>query len=1586
MFPAMLKFGGIPDQWEKRLARYLLLKVDFLDHKTLDDLSNISGSLGANSVFALRDIRLKTEVCFFSVPNSNHYEITLTLIWQRLKDILKFPKRLDITSAVTGTLTITIPRGFIAGGMVEIQLDDTKVELELIAPSPEEPSPLSTPRGSGTPRPASPDDVNDFPLTAEELAQSFLETQSDAEKQQLMSIYAEDPLAASILSQSTSSVDAEEEEEEAVGVGFMPGLPGFLAQLINGIMDNLVIRVNNTTVVLHTTLSEERGHERVTLELKMDELDIEGISRKVPGSSPEDTKQHPKKQGKRRITLENIRGFIEAEARMFGIDDRADLDESMFTARSEDASETQSSAHSEPQHEPAAEMYDSTSTIQEHFVDSRGESPASTSPPRTPSSPSPEIQESTSSIAPPSPEQLFQPTLSQSRSSHYVDYDNSDEEEELAFAPPSMRGSTKPDFMRRSHFEYDDQVLEEEDSEDDADGGGAIFGHSPPKTVSPSHSTMSSSAASFASARESMFSEAPRSPNAPGTVLGPVRSSSDMSNLSDPDSSGDEMDQEASMLLGRSAIFSREQAKMFVSASSLRGDASEDLAYQSALGGGEDENIVDAEEMDRRLDRVILGDDSRTPTPPPPKSPELRKRPTPSPSPKPELPRKIRKECLHLDNITIYYPSLADGVVPVEPEQVTSPPPPVSSENCMPGTFSMYASRYSIKPDIAASPAKSTSSGPRVKILDALDARPIDNSTETLLGYDAPGKPADIEIIASHINGKVDIETEKMLNYVLEIVQNAVAEQRDLDQSRKFKKKKSPGGNQERKKTLQFWAEEIDVRMINHLGGKYLDNDEEDEADETVQLHCLLNDVKLLHRGLADDASTSQLNVRKFALGDEEEGIITFLPARRAQPAGASSKSAAKMSHSAHHRKRSSTSTPGGGLLGHSAVEDDIVVIFSQSTRKARINIRTLPLRIRGNLQRLEAMFSAFGGVGNVLASTTASTATIKGMAPDDNITMGSGSALLNDTKIDAKIGGLLFDVVGQTAAVNLESTPIKVDFSTKTGLAVEIDKIEISGPKKELVAAKIGVDKCRMEFASRPSQEDLTRLLELLVPSKDRYDDPDIMIDTLLRQREQGSVLKISVAAVRTEVHDLKVFDRLKELGDEVLQLLSVTDFVAGDERPGLLTLVDVHEVQAFVEVGGGVGRIVAEMDSVGMTHVTAPALFALGVGHISVGRQDHEELLGQALDREMFARPDVDRPMIMVRMIGDELEPVIKVKLWNIRLEYSVETLLALMQKPAGTTGEDIAQDMVQSIVGLPQQTEKAEINALGFDLVIKDSIIALNPLNLDSRALLVLSDAQLQAALPNGASLSAVMEIDKASVMLVDDVEHLVEPDNRPSHGKKPPQSGLIAGFASMGYVSVLGLTKAVAKLSVNGDAVDVNVTNKLLLIESCADSTQTLIAILNGLSPPKVETNEVKYCTEVMPINMLQSLSEDVFLQTTHDDDVDALVDFAESVPTNLRFVDSYYGHKSPPKSPSEELVESVMVEEDYIRTPPPSLFPSHSPPVSFSREGSGSSSGSMFKVKVTMLGDEPIKYIEDHFGGPDAKRRGRRALNQEAVSQ
>jgi autophagy-related protein 2 len=74
------------------------------------------------------------------------------------------------------------------------------------------------------------------------------------------------------------------------------------------------------------------------------------------------------------------------------------------------------------------------------------------------------------------------------------------------------------------------------------------------------------------------------------------------------------------------------------------------------------------------------------------------------------------------------------------------------------------------------------------------------------------------------------------------------------------------------------------------------------------------------------------------------------------------------------------------------------------------------------------------------------------------------------------------------------------------------------------------------------------------------------------------------------------------------------------------------------------------------------------------------------------------------------------------------------------------------------------------------------------------------------------------------------------------------------------------------------VEIDVRDDLLVLETCADSTQTLITLANALKPPTPPSKENKYRTKVLPVqDLLASISAEAFGRPEGDYDFDQ--DFA-----------------------------------------------------------------------------------------------------------
>lgn len=684
--------------------------------------------------------------------------------------------------------------------------------------------------------------------------------------------------------------------------------------------------------------------------------------------------------------------------------------------------------------------------------------------------------------------------------------------------------------------------------------------------------------------------------------------------------------------------------------------------------------------------------------------------------------------------------------------------------------------------------------------------------------------------------------------------------------------------------------------------------------------------------------------------------------------------------------------------------DNDMELLFTNVRGMSKIECTTLPLHISLDLRRLDETFGWFGGFSSMLGlgSSVMSTVTVvdKSQSPQPaRLRKGVHFETLEQTrtrenqsssmmKLTARLGGLVLDLHGTSSSVRLESTALKL-VSRAEGVGVQLDKIHFSGPYMRIanevpsITAKLA--NIRLEYLSTPKEVDLARLLSLLSPSKDKYEqDDDILLDTLLRQRRQGGVIRATVESFDCRVSDLHDLESFPTLAEELKKLSTVTKYLPEDDRPGILTLGLIRDLQIEVFVNSSFGTTMCNMKNVEAAHVTLPSLTTLGIKSIQVYRNLSEELLGEALAVEFGHDPPA--PMIMGRFVGNEMEPTVKIKLHNVRIEYHISTVMAIMGLSDVMTAEAIVADIASSVATITNLQESSASPAkplsqtsndrstgssktLKLNIAIRDSLIGLNPRNSTARGLVVLTNTQFVGALPREDEANATLEIRKASLMIIDDVHNVIS-SNEPVQERSPDgQHGQIVGLADRGYVSVGYISAAKATMqgvkAESGDqSIDIEVKDDLLVLESCADSTQTLQSIMNGLKPPLSPSTELKYRTEVVPVqDMLASLSGDAFASGGNNDrnsdhqplgfEEGDMID--DEVPHNLEFVSSFY---NPDPDGLYDGIADSMLEEDLesIASPPRT------------QEIGDKRLLESFREKFQIApGGAPLDFREDHFG-------------------
>jgi autophagy-related protein 2 len=794
--------------------------------------------------------------------------------------------------------------------------------------------------------------------------------------------------------------------------------------------------------------------------------------------------------------------------------------------------------------------------------------------------------------------------------------------------------------------------------------------------------------------------------------------------------------------------------------------------------------------------------------------------------------------------------------------------------------------------------------------------------------------------------------------------------------------------------SITLTAERISVKLLERLGAAHLSSSQMSDMSaligkssvkpplDDVLLRLTLKGLRLNTHAEGPKAETL-VQLEKFVFGYARENIISF---------------------DASRKMRASTRD----VL--SPYDRDITINITRSNDSNRIFLSTLPIHISIDLLRLDETLGWFGGVSSVIGmgNSIVSNATIRGTSSSSPTKTKTSKGVRFEgakeksvkpqssgpqIKFDARIGAISVDLISRDCTITAITSALKVVNRGET-IGAQIDKIRLSGPlphhRESDPCLLATVSNVRIEYLATPKESDLSRLLSLLTPSNNKYDqDDDIILDTLLRQRRQGAVLRLSVSSVRGHLATQDGLECLPALVDEIGKLSSVTKYLPDDDRPGLLSLVHVGEVNLRLVLGGVIGDLLVTLKGLEIAHVSIPALAATSVQGIHVqSGEDEDDLVGEAVPMETSETQE-NTPMFMARMIGDEMEPVIKVKLWNIRLEYRVSLIMNLFGISEEMTTEEAIGNIAGSVatLRLPHESienlakpanlgprhEKAEdyIKPLKLEIILRDTVAGLNPLGMSSKALVVFTETRIALALPKDQSFQVSIEINNASLLVIDDLSNMLSIEdvrsgsNRHSLHSPSPQ---ISDLCASGFVSVSNMRSAQALISICNDDitgdkyVDIELKDELLVLETCADSTQTLVNIIEGLQPPRPPSTDVKYRTEIVPVeDMLASLSGNAFTSNPEDDyvdefplglDDDDIVD--DDVPENMEFVSSFY--QPGPDSTSEDVADSMPSEDLGNRALAPTA-----------QDLKDKVLLENFEEQYRSERGEPLDFRDDHFG-------------------
>ncbi|ROV87266.1 hypothetical protein VMCG_10843 [Cytospora schulzeri] len=1429
---------------------------------------------------------------------------------EKISKQLGLPPEYRIKKATVSRLQLTVPLDLYSSS---IELTAVGVHICLQVLPTDRPGARSNKDGKSQPDPA-------YVPTAADLAQSFLETQPSKEKRAL-----EDALAAEQqdLGASVAMSEDSSEDDQTYGTGQGLSLPAFLTDFLQSVVDRTQVAIKNVTFDLDIEVPVEPKRietELVTLRLTLDELDVEGVTR---ASDPEDRDgAHIRpKEGKRHIILNKIRASIISET---------DLVSSLARSPSMTSAASKSPVLSVrcpppgkgPHH--GGNSYENTTASSAEDL-SRSEQLLQDSEDafNIPY----ELGDSSATGADEAHEQEPRSSLSTPRASIYHDFSRHSADP-LAHSPdvaadePSLWPSELENLVLPQDTPEREPSLQGSVSSDSAsDGSGAqraddlaqsqFFSHEEAESMYMSAFSQGASqqlrTASMPGAWDSIASTPEHSPKA--ERVSPVRAPLE-------------------------------------SAGAIEMTRNEDLAAPQGLEPNSLTQPVARERSQAEANKHV----TMVPEPAPEPSTATTIEETET-----QGPPRLVKDIVSLASISVYVPTKHKHIQ-VSSVDGTSHLAHSGFHN-VPGAFSVYSTNAptSVKDDADQDDAKMDHDDGTIEV----EFAPLEVRLDTSVG-----------LLLAMVVRRL-LETSKRPEQLSKKVEESASQ-----------KTNSPTPD------IKLSAQKISVVFLEKiLSVADTAARESDPAMAGFGSDVLLRtEIEHLSATASHGSSMTEGSIRleKFRFGYHDSDILSF---DKEAPMRASTRDA----------------FPEAGA--------DVSVKLSMSQESTRCEVNTLPLRVHIDLQRLEETFSWFGGLSGFLqmgssmtsngpqGKTTPKPVKQRGVRFDIPAQPDT-TAAMSESKTDVRVGGLQLDLVGKTCGVNIRTTAVKI--VNRDGIVgVGISKIHAAGPYVKQAAdeppIKIVLSNTRLDFLNTPRDDDLDRLLALITPSKGQFNDNDdeIMVDTLLRQRRKGSVLKLTFGEVQGHITRLQQLDTIPALGEELARLGTVAKYLPEDDRPGLLTLGLIKELVASVDVGGRFGTVNASLSGLELAHIAFPSLAAFGINSLKIDRNSIEELVGSTAD----LRTDLltQSPVLMVRVIGDEMEPVIKVRMRNLNFEYRVPTVMDALGLSSETTPQEFDAMLAASVANFGEQAHTALVGnppspvlrpsaparssptkPTIVNIAFRDCLVGLNPLALTSKLNVVLQDAHVEIALPSGDDVNAIVDLRKAAILLVDDISLLNSPQrvgpSRHRGSDAQRQTDMVSTLCSKGYVNICQISSArvtvQATTSSDGEGhIDVELRDDLLVLETCADSTHTLIALTGALKPPTPPSREVKYKTEVIPMqDMLASITADAFGNAEGDYNFDD--DFA---------IAQEMGGGGGDDSYEGELVGSspLGIEEPYHPGAPgvaESIFDATSSSIISDRTTTQNRSGEVFPSQPDSLPhseefgmDSEVEIHENYFG-------------------
>lgn len=248
--------------------------------------------------------------------------------------------------------------------------------------------------------------------------------------------------------------------------------------------------------------------------------------------------------------------------------------------------------------------------------------------------------------------------------------------------------------------------------------------------------------------------------------------------------------------------------------------------------------------------------------------------------------------------------------------------------------------------------------------------------------------------------------------------------------------------------------------------------------------------------------------------------------------------------------------------------------------------------------------------------------------------------------------------------------------------------------------------------------------------------------------------------------------------------------------------------------------------------------------------------------------------------------------IKLSSLQLEYHVK-FLELLEKDENEQKSPNDSASSSSFIKIP--------------VILTDCVLGLSPLHLPSHACLLINSGM--GVLKLEKTFGVKINIEKSSLLMIDDKQSLLPVNEQ----RRRSKHDLALQYISQGYVSVAIISRIQMALKIENSAINVGVEIGSIYMKSCADSTHSLIQIINDLKPTaEPAPADLKYRTSLPePVNLLEGI-ENLGLSDEDDSVLEEIVH-----PTPLEFVESYYGGgaKSTSSVNTDYSNTDLLLEED-----------------------------------------------------------------------